>query len=132
MENKNELLNKAIAFASRAHNGQKRKLAGSPYILHPIEAAAIVSSITTDQEILAAIVLHDTIEDCDVSPDEIKEVFGSRVCSLVLHETEDKMRGIPPQDTWDTRKKSSLEKLRKSDDPAVKLMWLGDKLSNLR
>ena len=57
------LLDKAIIFATKAHSGAKRKGTNVPYIVHPIEAAAIVSAMTDDQEIIAAAVLHDVLED---------------------------------------------------------------------
>ena len=58
-----ELLNRAILFAVRAHDGQRRKGGNIPYILHPLEAAAIAATLTEDEEVLAAAVLHDVVED---------------------------------------------------------------------
>lgn len=57
------------------------------YIIHPMEAAAIVASITNDQEMLAAAILHDTVEDTDVTIEQIRELFGNRVAELVQHES---------------------------------------------
>lgn len=126
------VLEKAICFAVHAHSGQKRKVSGSPYILHPLEAAQIAASMTNDEDILAAVVLHDTVEDCGVDPAELKEKFGDRVFCLVMHETEDKMRDIPASDSWEARKGSTLGALKETHDIGVKIMWLSDKLSNLR
>ena len=58
------MINKAIEFATRAHAGQFRKGTSRPYIVHPIEVGDIVSTMTKDEEIISAAVLHDTIEDC--------------------------------------------------------------------
>ena len=127
----NDILDQAIHFAVNAHAGQLRK-DGSPFILHPLEDAAIVSTMTTDRNTLAAAVLHDTVEDTEVTIEEIAAQFGPRVHELVLHETEDKRPTIPPEDTWQVRKEESLAVLAASDDPAVKMLWLGDKLSNIR
>lgn len=127
-----ELLEKAIDFATKKHSGQIRKLANSPYILHPLEVAAIVSTMTNDPETLAASVLHDTIEDTDTTLEEIEENFGRRVALLVMTETEDKRKDLPEWATWKLRKQETLAILKNTKDLSVKMMWLGDKLSNIR
>ena len=126
-----DVLDRAICFAVEAHAGQLRK-DGMPFILHPLEDAAIVGTMTTDREVLAAAVLHDTVEDTDVTPEQIRGHFGARVYSLVMHETENKRAALPPTSTWRIRKEESLSSLARSADPAVKMLWLGDKLSNMR
>ena len=83
------LLNQAIIFATKAHEVQFRKGTKIPYILHPMEAAAIVGTMTTDDEIVAGAVLHDVVEDTKTTVEEIKELFGERVASLVASESED-------------------------------------------
>lgn len=82
------LLDEAIRFAVQAHSGQPRKGTNMPYILHPLEAAAIVATMTDDLEIIAAAVLHDTLEDAHISVDEITEKFGQCVADIVNSETE--------------------------------------------
>ena len=126
------VLEKAILFATKAHEGQARKMARTPYILHPLEVAAIISTITPDLATMAAGVLHDTVEDCDVDPKEIKRLFGPRVAALVQSETEDKLSDRPPAETWMERKEESLLMLELTKDRDVKILWLGDKLSNIR
>jgi len=126
------LFDEAILFAVEKHAGMTRKLTRTPYILHPLEAAAIVGTITDDPEILAAAVLHDVVEDAGVSLDEIERRFGARVAALVGSETEDKRPGLPPEQSWRIRKEESLAALERASDPAVRLLWLGDKLSNMR
>ncbi|MCR5041851.1 MAG: HD domain-containing protein [Clostridia bacterium] len=126
-----EILDRAILFAVNAHKGQLRK-DGTAFILHPLEDASIVGTMTSDPEILAAAVLHDTVEDTPVTGDDILENFGSRVYGLVMHETENKRPEIPPSESWRVRKEESLASLAASDDPAVLMLWLGDKLSNIR
>ena len=66
------LLDKAIVFAARAHKDTERRGKGFPYIAHPLEAMAIVATITNDQELLAAACLHDVLEDTNVTYDELK------------------------------------------------------------
>ena len=125
------VLERAIRFAVDAHAGQARK-DGSPFILHPLEDAAIVSTLTYDPEVLAAAVLHDTVEDTETTEEDILRAFGPRVAALVQHETEDKRPAVPPEETWKVRKEESLCELAQSKDPAVKMLWLGDKLANMR
>lgn len=125
------LLNKAIVFATEAHEGQFRKGTHNPYILHPIEAAAIVGTMTTDDEIIAGAVLHDVVEDTDTTIDEIKELFGERVAALVDSESEDKREDKPAESTWKIRKQETLDHL-KNTTVDVKMITLGDKLSNIR
>lgn len=126
------LFEKAIQFAVEAHSGQVRKHGNSPYILHPLEAATIVATMSTDEELLAAMVLHDTVEDTDATPEQIEKLFGKRVAALVSSETENKRQDLPPEQTWYIRKQETLKNLQQTDDTDVKMLWLGDKLSNLR
>ena len=126
------VLNEAIVFATKAHEGQTRKFAKTPYIMHPLEVATIISTMTDELEVMAAGLLHDTIEDCGVDPLEIRDKFGSRVFQLVLSETEDKHPGKSEEETWQQRKEESLMVLEHTTDIDVKRLWLGDKLSNIR
>ena len=83
----------------------------NPYILHPMEAMTIVASLTEDEDVLAAAVLHDVVEDTGVTEAEIREAFGDRVADLVMAESEDKMRGIPSEASWETRKQATIDHL---------------------
>lgn len=127
-----ELASEAIVFAVQAHDGMRRKKSESPYILHPMEAAVIVGSMTDDQHLIAAAALHDVVEDAGVTLDEVGERFGQRVRELVASETEDKRADLPPTDTWRLRKEESLSVLASTDDTGVLMVWLGDKLANMR
>ena len=127
-----ELVSEAIMFAVAAHDGMRRKKSETPYILHPMEAAVIVGTMSDDQELIAAAVLHDAIEDANISIEEIEEKFGKRVRELVSSETEDKRADLPPSATWSIRKEESLLVLKNTDDTAVLMVWLGDKLANMR
>ena len=125
-------LDRAIVFATKAHSGTLRKKDGIPYILHPMEVASIAGGITTDEEVLTAALLHDTVEDTNVTLDTIKSQFGDRVAALVASETEDKRRDRNPAETWMQRKMESLAALRNAVDPGVRVLWLSDKLANMR
>jgi (p)ppGpp synthase/HD superfamily hydrolase len=83
-----ELEQQAIDFATRAHEGQVRKYTGEPYITHPIAVAEIVKTVTDDKEMIAAAILHDVIEDCDVCLDDIMENFSVVVSALVYQLTD--------------------------------------------
>ena len=127
-----ELVSEAIAFAVKAHDGMRRKKSEAPYILHPMEAAVIVGTMTDDQNLIAAAVLHDVVEDAGITIEEIEEKFGKRVRELVQSETEDKRTDLPPAATWRIRKEESLAVLKNTQDIAVLMVWLGDKLANMR
>ena len=126
------LLDNAIIFAVNAHSGMIRKSGNSPYILHPLEAVEIAGTMTNDESVLAAAALHDTVEDTSVTIEDIKEKFGSRVTELVNSETEDKREDRPPYETWQIRKEESIAVLRNTEDIGIKILWLSDKLSNMR
>lgn len=122
-----KLFDKAVAFATKAHSGTERRGKGYPYIIHPMEAASIVASITNDQEMLAAAILHDTVEDTDVTIEQLGEMFGERVAQLVDNETAP----IPDNAPWRTRKEAQIEQLKAAPFDS-KVVAIGDKLSNLR
>ena len=125
------MIENAIIFAVNAHAGTKRKGKDRPYILHPIEVMTIAAGITEDEEVLAAAVLHDTIEDTGVTRREISDAFGERVAALVDSESENKRTGLPPESTWQLRKQETIDHLITAERD-VKLIALGDKLANLR
>ena len=127
-----ELVSEAIAFSVKAHDGMRRKKSEAPYILHPMEAAVIVGTMSDDQNLIAAAALHDVVEDAGVTIEEIEERFGTRVRALVGSETEDKRADLPPSATWRMRKEESLAVLKSTDDMGVLMVWIGDKLANMR
>ena len=116
------ILDRAIMFAVKAHTGTERRGKGYPYIIHPMEAVEIVATMTKDQELLAAAILHDTVEDTNVTVDQIRDEFGDRVADLVASESED---------SWHARKQAAIDRLSKASREA-KIVAIGDKLSNMR
>ena len=126
------LFEKALGFALEAHRGQSRKRSNTPYLLHPMEAATIVATMTDDQEVIAAALLHDTVEDTDVTIEQIEENFGPRIKELVASETENKYPEKSSIETWKMRKEESIKVLKETDNINIKILWLGDKLSNMR
>lgn len=126
-----DLLDRAIIFAVQAHHNTERRGKGFPYIVHPMEAVEIVSTITADQELLAAAALHDTIEDTDVTVEQLREAFGDRVAELVHAESDQFTEGVSEEDSWHDRKQAAIDRLAAASHDA-KIVALGDKLSNMR
>ena len=118
-------IQKAIIYATLKHEGQKRKSTNIPYIVHPMEVMQILTELRCTENVIVAGILHDTLEDTDATPEEIKQLFGADVLSIVQGESEDKSK------TWKERKAATIERL-KGDNPATKLVCFADKLSNIR
>jgi (p)ppGpp synthase/HD superfamily hydrolase len=126
------LLERAIIFATQAHAGACRRDGHTPYILHCTETAAIVATMTEDPEVLAAAVLHDVVEDTDVTADDLLVAFNERIADLVTAMSENKRPNESPEDTWLVRKEETIDTLVNTQDIALMQLFLGDKLSNLR
>jgi len=126
-----DLLDRAIVFAVRAHAGTERRGKGFPYIVHPMEAVGIVATMTDDQELLAAAALHDTVEDTDVTLEQLHAEFGPRVAALVASESDTFEPGVSEADSWHARKQAAIDRLAHASRDA-KIVALGDKLSNMR
>jgi guanosine-3',5'-bis(diphosphate) 3'-pyrophosphohydrolase len=119
------MLSEAIAFATTAHEPQRRKGVGLPYVTHPLEAMnLLIRHGVTDETILAAAVLHDVVEDCDVPATEIERRFGSKVAAIVGAVT--KTPGLSRAET----KRLALEQLRRGP-PGARSVKMADRLSNL-
>ncbi len=122
----------AIIYATVMHQGKVRKFGNIPYILHPLEVAQILSTMTDDEDVITAGILHDIVEDTDGTLEEIEKRFGQRVAELVNSESENKYPDEDRRATWRRRKEESLLVLKNSRDPGVKMLWLADKLANIR
>ena len=126
------MLEEAIIYATVLHQGKIRKLNSKPYILHPMEVAQILSTMTDDETVITAGILHDIVEDTDGTLEEIEKRFGKRVAFLVSSESEKEYPDEDKRATWKRRKEESLSVLGESRDIGVKMLWLADKLSNIR
>ncbi len=126
-----QLVDRAILFAVKAHSGTERRGKGFPYVIHPMEAMAIVATITPDPELLAAAALHDTVEDTDITLDVLRAEFGERVAKLVADESDVFIEGASEEESWHQRKQAAIERLARAPHDA-KIVALGDKLSNMR
>lgn len=125
------MINKAIEFATVSHAGQTRKGTDIPYILHCLEAGTIAANLTNkdgkvNQDIVAGAILHDTIEDADVSYEILKEVFNENIANLVNSQSEDKSK------VWIERKQATINFLKENKSIGVEVATLSDKLSNMR
>lgn len=128
MDDSTGLILKAIHFAAEKHTTQRRKdTESSPYINHPIQVTEILWRIgdVRDTPLLLASILHDTIEDTDATPEEIREMFGEEVLSLVLEVTDDRSL------TKEVRKQRLVETAPHKSQRA-KLLKIADKISNVQ
>ncbi len=125
------LVDKAIKFAVDAHANTERRGKGFPYVIHVLEAMEIVASMTNDPELLAAAALHDTVEDTDVTLEQIRKEFGDRVAGVVDNESDGVVPNQCEQDSWRSRKLAAINRL-KSAPLDSKIVAMGDKLSNMR
>lgn len=121
------LVDAALRFAARAHAGQMRKGTDVPYIVHPVGVMlALLETGETDPELLAAALLHDTVEDTRTSLTDLRRRFGQRVAAVVEGCSEpDK------SDTWEARKQHTVRHLRTAPRDVL-LVAAADKLHNLR
>lgn len=118
----------AASFAAQKHKDQRRKGSDSePYINHPIEVANLLVNVgkVDDPDLIVAALLHDTVEDCDVSFEEIGERFGAVVAGYVRELTDDK--SLPKAE----RKRLQIEHAPHLS-PGAKQIKLADKISNIR
>jgi guanosine-3',5'-bis(diphosphate) 3'-pyrophosphohydrolase len=121
------LILKAAHFSAQKHSDQRRKDKDeSPYINHPISVALVIAEIggVSDPEILAAALLHDTLEDTETTPEELENEFGKKVCAYVLEVSDDKT--LPKEE----RKRRQIEHAKKISKGAA-FIKLGDKISNV-
>ncbi len=122
-------LAKAYAFSAKAHKKQVRKGTKIPYFTHIITAMNYAMELTTDQELLTAVILHDTVEDTEVTQEDIEREFGQTVADYIAAESEDKRPGIPAKDTWELRKQETIQHLQTASHE-VKVIVLADKAAN--
>lgn len=150
-----DLVTRAFEYAKERHKDQKRR-SGEPYIIHPVAVTEVLADLELDEQTLAAGLLHDVIEDCDVTPEELAKEFGDEVALLVDGVTKLQITGVDEGKTDDssedmeplsphaierTRKKAEIAKnaanLRKilvatAKDLRVILIKLADRLHNMR
>ena len=131
MDNKyHSIINEGFIFANEGHKNQKRK-SGEPYITHPLQVAIYLSEINLDIETIIAALLHDLIEDTDITYEDIKSKFGSEIADIVDGVTKlDKIK-------YNTTEEAKADAIRKmviamSRDIRVLILKLADRLHNIK
>ena len=123
-------INRAFQYAYDGHNGQNRK-SGEPYITHPLHVAIYLCELNFDKETIAAALLHDLVEDTEISYDDLKKEFGEEVADIVDGVTKlDKIK-------YSTNEEAKADAIRKmviamSKDIRVLILKLADRLHNIQ
>ncbi|MDR6999896.1 HD domain-containing protein [Neobacillus niacini] len=121
-----EVVEKALQIASKAHVGQYRKLTDIPYFTHPVAVGMLLMKAGYFDEVVAAGILHDTIEDTDLTLEDIKREFGEKIAEIVAGCSEpDKSL------SWEKRKEHTIEFL-KTASKEIRAVACADKLHNIR
>jgi (p)ppGpp synthase/HD superfamily hydrolase len=120
------LARQALAYASELHQGQRRESDEAPFILHPLEVAALLHNSGHGEVVVAAGILHDTVEDSDIRTEDIAEHFGSDVAALVAAMTED-----PNIEPYDERKAALRMQIAEFGQDAV-AVYAADKVAKVR
>lgn len=124
------LLDKAFEFAEKSHSGQKRS-SGEDYIIHPLNVASTLVKLRMDMDSIIAGLLHDVVEDCNVTPEQIEQNFGNAIAQIVVGLT--KISKIK----FKTKQESQAENFRKmvvamAKDIRVIIVKLSDRMHNMR
>jgi GTP pyrophosphokinase len=124
------LIKEAFLYAQKSHEGQFRK-SEEPYIIHPVSVAKILAELNADKETVAAALLHDVVEDCNVSPKDIEERFGAQVRKIVEGVTK------LGKFSFSSKEERQAENFRKlivaiAEDVRVVLVKLADRLHNMQ
>jgi (p)ppGpp synthase/HD superfamily hydrolase len=116
----------ALAYAVEQHAGQRRIADGAPFVLHPIEVATLLADVGAPDHVVAAGVLHDTIEKTSTEAQDLRERFGARVTSLVVALSED-----PAISGYSARKTALRDQVQAAGNEAL-MVFAADKVSKAR
>jgi len=121
-------IKKALTFAKTAHGSQKRKYTGAPYYVHLVEVMKLVKSVTKDEEMLQAALLHDVVEDTPVTLQQVRDEFGDRVAMLVGGLTD-----VSRPEDGNRKKRKAIDRAKLQKQPAdVQTIKYADIISNAR
>ena len=123
-------LERALRWAATCPRGQVRKGSGVPYAQHVAAVAMILDRLGYGEDVVVAGLLHDVVEDCDVTLDDVRDRFGEEVASLVAHGSEVKLDASGSKRPWIDRKRDHLAALADAT-PDARAVVLADKLHNL-
>ena len=121
-----DLVEKSIVFAAKAHREQNRKGTDIPYITHPFAVGMLLQKAKCSEEVIAAGILHDTLEDTATYYEDLTENFGVRVADLVVAASEHD-KSLP----WEERKQHTIDSLKDASREEIQVI-VADKLHNLR
>lgn len=124
-----ERIKKAIVVSSTAHKNQVRKGTDIPYIVHPYEVGFILRDNDFDEDIIIAGILHDTLEDTELTREIIESEFGKKVLDIIIQVSESKLEKASL--SWKERKEIAIRRLESASREA-KIVACADKLSNTR
>lgn len=120
------IVDKAIVFAAKVHRNQMRKGTDIPYITHPFAVGMMLQRANCSEEVIAAGILHDTLEDTDTTFEELKDEFGLRIANLVQSASEQD-KSLP----WEVRKQHTIEHIKDASLEELQVI-VADKLHNLQ
>ncbi len=123
MESNGPLVEKAFVLALRAHEGQMRKDAPTPYIVHPVRVAILLARYGLSDTVVAAGLVHDVVEDTSLSLEDVRRELGEEVAAIVAPVTHDDTL------SWDDKKKAYIEAVRAASEGA-KAVSVADKIAN--
>ena len=121
-----DVIEKALQIAAKAHVNQRRKGSDIPYIVHPVAVGMILMKAGYDETLIAAGILHDTVEDTDLTLVDIEHEFGTEIAEIV--------EGCSEPDkslSWDERKLHTIEYLKRAPSD-IRIVACADKLHNIR
>lgn len=118
------MINEAILFATKAHEGQVRKVNHTAFILHPLAVGCLLADVEEREEVVVAGILHDTVEDTDITLADIKQSFGEYIADLVAGCSENKRL------SWQERKEATIDLLEVASEE-VCIVTCADKIHNL-
>ncbi len=121
-----DMIERAIIFAAKAHKNQTRKGTDIPYITHTFAVGMLLQKEKCSEEVIAAGILHDTLEDTETTFKDLTEAFGVRVANLVLAASEND-KSLP----WTVRKQHTIEMLKDASLEEIQVI-VADKLHNLK
>jgi (p)ppGpp synthase/HD superfamily hydrolase len=125
-----DIIKKALYFSAKAHDGQYRKGGNVPYFVHPVEVSMLCMRYTNDENIIAAAILHDVLEDCkNVTYLELRESFGETIANIVSAVSADK---DTKHDNWRDKKMSFINKIKDTKDMSVLMVAACDKMVNMK
>ena len=126
---RNELISKSLQTAAVYNRGENRKGKDVPYIVHPVEVAMILMESRCKEELVAAGLLHDILEDTGLTEENLRSMFSNRVVELVIGASEELEKR--DQTPWKDRKEHTIEYLKNAERD-IQILSCADKLSNAR